>query len=93
MKTINPFATTEEETTTPDPDAGRFAIFPGDSDEHGQIWVLRDNTIRPKYDYPFLSREAAVRGMRIRRDGKELIGSPAKRDVYGAPRLGVEVFV
>lgn len=75
-------------TPAPDPNSGRFAIFKGED----AGWVLRDNTTKPAFDYPFHSREGALAGMERRLDGVSFAGSKAKLNVYGEPLEGLEVF-
>ena len=72
----------------PDPDSGRFAIFK--ADDYG--WVLRDNTTKPAFDYPFVTREHALDAMEARLEGRSFIGSKASLNVYGVPLEGIEVF-
>ncbi|UGL61865.1 hypothetical protein SEA_FRANKLIN22_52 [Microbacterium phage Franklin22] len=75
-------------TPPPNPDAGRFAVFK--AEDYG--WVLRDNTTKPAIDYPFAARDHAIAGIEARLDGRSFNGSPAKRNAYGTPLEGIEVF-
>ncbi|AXH47347.1 hypothetical protein SEA_EDEN_52 [Microbacterium phage Eden] len=79
---------TVEQTPPPNPDAGKFAIFK--AEDFG--WVLRDNTTKPAFDYPFAARDHALAGIDARLEGRSFNGSPAKRNAYGVPLEGIEVF-
>ncbi|UOK18205.1 hypothetical protein SEA_CLAYDA5_52 [Microbacterium phage Clayda5] len=88
-RTMNDTETVEQpEAPALDPNAGRFALFKGE--DFG--WVLRDNTTKPAFDYPFLTKAMAVEGMQHRLEGHSLQGSKAKLNVYGEPLEGLEVF-